>query len=118
VTPRFLADENIDQDIVLGLRRRVKHVDIVRVQEVGLRTLDDPAVLQWAADHGRVLITRDIRTMPTFAHQRVAAGQSMPGVIILPAPVSMATAIEDLSLVADASRADEWIGLVAYLPLR
>jgi hypothetical protein len=42
VSPRFLADENIDADLVLGLQRRVEGIDIVRVQDVGLRTMDDP----------------------------------------------------------------------------
>jgi predicted nuclease of predicted toxin-antitoxin system len=50
VSPRFLADENIDPDLVLGLRRRVENIDIVRVQDVGLRTVDDPEILQRAAD--------------------------------------------------------------------
>ncbi|MDO5494064.1 MAG: DUF5615 family PIN-like protein [Nesterenkonia sp.] len=51
--PRFLADENIDQDLVFGLRRRVDDADIVRVQDVGLRTVDDQQILQWAADERR-----------------------------------------------------------------
>jgi len=38
VTPRFLADENVDSDLVLGLKRRMDGIDIVRVQEVGLWT--------------------------------------------------------------------------------
>ncbi|WP_415142298.1 DUF5615 family PIN-like protein [Nocardioides sp.] len=49
MSPRFLADENIDPDVVLGLRRRVDDVDIVRVQDVGLRSLDDPEILQQCA---------------------------------------------------------------------
>ena len=48
--------------------------DLPSVQDVGLRTLDDPAILQWAPDDGRVLISRDIKTVPTFAHARVVAG--------------------------------------------
>lgn len=87
MSPRFLADENIDPDLVLGLQRRVDGIDIVRVQDVGLRTLDDPTILQWAADEGRVLISRDIKTIPTFAHERVAAGLEMPGVFVLPSAV-------------------------------
>lgn len=59
MNPRFLADENIDPDLVLGLKRRVDGIDIVRVQEVGLRTRDDPTILQWAADEGRLLISTD-----------------------------------------------------------
>ncbi len=116
--PRFLADENVELDLVLGLQRRVDGVDIVRVQDVGLRTLEDPVILQWAADEGRVLISRDIRTVPTYAHERIAAGHSMPGVVILPSSVSLATAIDDLSLIATATKAQEWINRVVYLPLR
>ena len=74
MSPRFLADENVEPDLVLGLKRRVEGIDIVRVQDVGLRRLDDPAILQRAADDGRVLISRDIKTVPTFAHARVVAG--------------------------------------------
>ena len=43
--PRFLADENVELDLVLGLQRRVEGVDIVRVRDVGLRTREDPAIL-------------------------------------------------------------------------
>lgn len=118
MSPRFLADENVDPDLVLGLKRRVEGIDIVRVQDVGLRTLDDPAILQWAADEGRVLISRDIKTIPTFAHARVVVGQVMPGVFILHWTISMSEAIDDLALVADASEADEWADRVVYLPLR
>lgn len=118
MSPRFLADENIDPDLVLGLKRRVSGIDIVRVQEVGLRTLDDPTILRWAAGDGRVLVSRDVKTIPTFAHERVAAGLAMPGVLVLPPTMSMATAIDDLSVIAGATEADEWADRVVYLPLR
>jgi predicted nuclease of predicted toxin-antitoxin system len=52
----LLADENLDGNIVRGVRS----VDIVRVQDVGLTGADDPTVLAWAADQGRVLITHDV----------------------------------------------------------
>lgn len=52
MSPRFLTDENIDPDLVLGLQRRVDGIDIVRVQDVGLCTSDDLTILQWAADEG------------------------------------------------------------------
>jgi predicted nuclease of predicted toxin-antitoxin system len=103
VSPRFLADENVEPDLVMGLKRRVEGIDIVRVQDVGLRTLDDPATLQWAADDGRVLIGRDIKTIPTFAHARVVAGQIMPGVFILRWPISMSEAIDDIATAHSAA---------------
>jgi hypothetical protein len=52
------ADENFNNDIVRGLLRRAPHINIVRIQDVGLSGADDATVLAWAADVGRVLLTR------------------------------------------------------------
>lgn len=118
MSPRFLADENIDPDLVLGLRRRVDDIDIVRVQDVGLRTVDDPEILQWAADQDRVLISHDLKTMSGFAGERLAAGLRMPGVVLLRSTLSIARAIDELAAIAGASDAEEWNNQIAYLPLR
>lgn len=118
MTVRFLADENIDPDVVLGLQRRVDGVDIVRVQEVGLRTLDDPTILEWAAKEGRMLVSHDLRTIPGFAHDRIAARLPMPGVFLLRSTLPIADAIDELAIIAVASKADEWHNRVVYLPLR
>jgi predicted nuclease of predicted toxin-antitoxin system len=73
---RLAADENFNNDIVRGIVRRIPTIDIVRVQDVGLRTADDPTVLAWAADTGRVLLTHDIATITHYAYARVRAGQA------------------------------------------
>ena len=118
MTVRFLADENFNRKIVVGLQRRIEDFDLVRVQDVGLRTAEDPEVLEWAAEHARVLLTHDIQTIPNFAHQRVIAAQPMAGVIIVPTLMALAAAIDDLELVAGASLDGEWDSQVSYLPLR
>src|SRR3990167_7459025 len=76
---RLAADENFNGDIVRGLLRRNPKLDIVRVQDVGLSGADDPSVLQWAADQGRIVVTHDISTLAKHAFDRIAAGQPMPG---------------------------------------
>lgn len=118
MTVRLVADEHIARRLVVGLRRVVEAADIVRVQDVGLRTADDSAILQWAADEGRILVSHDLRTIPGFAADRLAAGLSMPGVILLRASLPIATAIDELALVIGASDAEEWDGLIAHLPLQ
>ncbi len=55
---------------------------------------------------------------PDFAHERVAAGQPMSGVFVLPSTVSMAVALDDLAFVASVSCAHEWVDRIVYLPLR
>jgi hypothetical protein len=78
---RLLADENLNAYIVRGLRRRLDGLGLATVQSLGLAGADDPAVLQVAAEQGRVLVTQDVLTMTRFAFERVDAGLSMPGVI-------------------------------------
>lgn len=41
----LLTDENFNGDIVRGLRLRKPNLDLLRVQDVGLREVDDPAIL-------------------------------------------------------------------------
>jgi|SRR5690625_3934556 len=118
MTIRFLADENFDHRIVNGLQRRAPNLDITTVQQVGLRTLDDPTVLEWAAREGRILLTHDLATMKDCAYERVSAGVPMPGVFEIPEHVSIAVVIQDLLLIAEASGPDDWKNTVRYLPLR
>lgn len=77
----LVSDENFNNDIVRGLLRRNPDLDIVRVQDVGLRGSEDPVILDWAANEGRGVLTHDAATMAHFAYERVRAGLSMPGVI-------------------------------------
>lgn len=111
-------DENFNHDILRGLLRRNARLDGVRLQDAGLSGQDDPTVLEWAAQQGRVLISHDVSTITAYAYARVAAGQTMPGVFEVPRAVALATAIEDLLLIAECSRPGEWEGQVRYLPLR
>ena len=63
---RLAADENFNHDIVRGIIRRNAQIDIVQVQTAGLAGADDPTVLEWAAQAGRVLLTHDAATIPTM----------------------------------------------------
>lgn len=47
----------------------------------GLSGSQDDAVLEWAADQNRVLLTRDVTTITDRAHRRLMRGVSLPGVI-------------------------------------
>ncbi|MFC1463879.1 MAG: DUF5615 family PIN-like protein [Candidatus Brachytrichaceae bacterium NZ_4S206] len=115
---RLAADENFNNDIVRGLLRRKPDLDIVRVQDVGLSGADDPTILDWAAQEGRVLLTHDVTTITRYAYERVQAGKRMPGVFDVSRKVPIGIAIEDILLVAECSLEGEWEGQVRYLPLR
>jgi len=114
---RLAADENLNNDIIRGLLRRQPDLDIVRVQDTEVSGADDPTVLEWAAQEGRVLLTHDVSTITKHAYERVRAGQPMPGVFEVSRTVPIGQAIEDLLLLAECSFDDEWEGQVRYLPL-
>ena len=114
---RFLADEDIKNQIFRGVLRRLPALDFVRVQDVGLRTFRDDRVLEFAARENRVLITHDVSTMRDFATARLLAGKPMPGVLVIPQDLPIGRAIEEIVFVAECSRDDEWIDMIQYLPL-
>ena len=115
---RLAADENLNEAITRGLRRRRPDIDLVRVQDAGLSGVDDPTSLQWAAEQGRVLLTHDVHTITKYAFERLRNGQPMPGVFEVPRASPIAEVIGDLLLLAECSTDGEWEGQVRYLPLK
>ncbi|MFQ4140350.1 DUF5615 family PIN-like protein [Nodosilinea sp. PGN35] len=114
---RLLSDENFNGDVVRGLFLRQPSLDLLRVQDVGLRKVDDPAILDWAASNGRILLTHDRATMPNFAYKRLSQGQLMPGLFVINDRMPVRQVIDELLLLIEGSEQDEWSGIVLYLPL-
>jgi predicted nuclease of predicted toxin-antitoxin system len=113
---RFLADENFRGDIVRRIRRENPQADIVRVQDTVFYQADDPAILEYAATQGRILLTHDETTMRDFAYERIAAGLTMPGVFLIHQDVIAKLVVEDILTIIGASEPEEWQGQVTYLP--
>ena len=113
----LLADENFNGAIVDGLRLRDPGLDVVRVQDVGLRTRPDHEVLEWAAGAGRILLTHDYKTVPPEAYDRIACGDSMPGVFMVPDHMGIRQAIDEILIAVGAGLPDEYRDTVKYFPL-
>jgi hypothetical protein len=72
---RFLADADLDEAIVTGLRERERAIDFMTANEANLRRRGDPFVLEFAANQGRILVSHDRRTMPVHFAARLRDGQ-------------------------------------------
>jgi predicted nuclease of predicted toxin-antitoxin system len=115
---RLATDADFHGPLHRALLRHQPDLDLVRVQEAGLRTASDPEVLEWAASEGRILLTHDRKTMTKFAYERVSAGLPMAGVVVIRnRPGQIGLMVEEILLVALASEADEWKDQVRFLPL-
>ncbi len=114
---RLVFDENVNQRILRGLKLRLPKLDYVVAQDVGLKGFADSDVLAWAAEHNRILITHDLKTIPRHALERIAAGEAMPGVIACAESLPIGQAIEDLAVVIECSEQREWENQIIHLPL-
>jgi len=115
---QLASDADFDGPLYRALLRRQPDLDIVRVQDVGLRMAADAGILAWAASEGRILLTHDRKTMPKFAYARVQAGLSMPGVFIVRRlPEQIGLMVEEILVATLCSAQEEWKNRVVFLPL-
>jgi predicted nuclease of predicted toxin-antitoxin system len=114
---RLLTDENFNGSILRGLVRRLPNLDIVRAQDVGLMNTNDPDILEWAANEGRILLTHDVATITMYAYDRVNQGLPMIGVIEVISTAPIGRIINDLELFICCSQPEEYEGRILFIPL-
>ena len=115
--PRFLADHDLNENIIDGALRREPTLEFIRAREVGLNGRPDSEVLAFAANNGYLLVSHDVNTMPGYAYTRLAAGEPMLGLFMVNQSEPIGPVIDSLVLVWSASEQEEWQGQVHFLPL-
>ncbi len=114
--PRFQADADFNQKIIVGVRRREPALDFQTAQQGNVIGRPDLEVLQIAARAGRILVSHDRRSM--LAHfARFIETQSSPGLILVPQDLDIAAVIDDLILIWAASQSEEWQNHIVFIPL-
>lgn len=83
--PPVALDENLQIALAEALAR--EGIDVVHVSRWPghrLRTSSDDVILAATTAAGRVLITRDVKTLPRLANQWAEDGRRHAGLVILP----------------------------------
>jgi hypothetical protein len=114
---RLLTDENFNQHIMRGLRRRLPQLDFVSVRDVGLAGSPGLVLLKWAANEHRTILTHDISTMVPDAEHLLAQGEPMAGVIAVPERLGIGGPIFDLELLLESYSESDMRNRIEYLPL-
>jgi len=108
-------DVHVRRAVTEGLR--LHGIDVLTSQEDGTRRLDDPDLLDRAAELGRILFTQDDDLLRE-AHRRQAAATFFAGLIFAhQLNITIGQCIADLELIAGATTLEEWQNLTVYLPL-
>ncbi|GAO74271.1 MULTISPECIES: DUF5615 family PIN-like protein [Meiothermus] len=113
---KLLLDENLEAAILRGLLRVRPGLDVVRVVDVGLAGAPDQAVLAWAAEGSRVVVSRDRATMSLEAARRIEAGEPMPGLLLIRRGVSVGEVLRTLELILECAHEGELEGVIEYIP--
>ena len=115
--PRFLADHDLRERISIGLLRRLPDAEFLRCRDIGLETRPDADVLEYAANHGLIVITHDINTMVASAYDRLRGGQAMTGLLVAQQADPVRDIIDSLVLIWLSTEEAEWREKVEFLPL-
>ena len=102
---RFQADADIQQQIVVAVRRHEPAIDFASAADSRIKGLPDSDVLEHAARGGRILISHDRRTMIEHFRRRLQQGKSSPGVFLVSQFAPLGPVVEALVMVWAASDA-------------
>ena len=112
---RFLSDADLNPKIGRGLCRFENKIYWRHAQGLVPDGTPDGQVLRLAADEGRVLVSRDRRTMSTHFWTFVRENES-PGLILVQDGVPIGEAIKRLRMVWTIWSAEEMVNQVRWLP--
>lgn len=112
---RFQADADLSPAIGRGLRRREPSIDFRAAAGVIADGAPDQDVLRIAAEAGRVLVSRDVGTMPGHFADFIQQQES-PGLLLIPSQRPIGNVIEGLLLVWMIWAEEEFRNQARWLP--
>lgn len=115
--PKFLADNDLRDSIVFGVLRREPAIEFVRVRHIGLDSVNDSEVLEFASNGKWIVVSHDVNTMSAAAFERMDSGLAMAGLFLAKQRGPVGPLVESLHLIWDESEAAEWVNIVEFLPL-
>lgn len=118
---RFVLDEHLRGPAWSAVRRynatAESPLEVVRVGDPNCVPLGtgDPAILLWAEQEERILVTRDQSTMKSHLEQHLAAGHASPGIFMIRPHGQLSAVIDFLELADQLSDPHEWQNAVTYI---
>jgi hypothetical protein len=118
----FLLDEQIRGYLPHAIRQHNGRVfPLIDALSVGdppdlPRQSTDPEILLWAERENRILVTRDVRTMPRHFQSHLRAGHHSPGVILLGRRLLLKVVVDWLAIIAHAGEPADFLDQFVPIP--
>ena len=119
---KFLLDADLPAALFTGLLREDPELDVLRVQQVGLRTAQDPEILAFAGVEGRILVSKDKGSMQNFAGERIRRGETMPGLLLVRPSylrrrlAGLGEVIQELCRINRQTNSPDWENVIRFIP--
>lgn len=119
---RYVLDEHLRGPLWNAIRRHNRGgVNVVDVERVGdpkdlPLSSTDSAVLLWAEQEARILVSEDKSTLTDHLAAHLASGHHSPGIMVPRPAVGRRAVLEFLVLAAYASEPHEWRDAIWYIP--
>ena len=114
--PRFLADHDLRRNIVRAALRIEPSLQIATADTLGLSSVTDDEVLEFAWKAQWLVVSHDVNTMKAVAEQRIADGEGIHGLFLVPQSRPTTPVADCLVLVSQASEFEEWRDQIVFLP--
>ena len=110
------TDADIPKSLIQAIYQTIPDLDLVRVQDIGLREARDSEILEWAAANDRILITFDRSTMIAHANERIECHLAMPGLICPDRCMSRKEFAEQIEMIVRCCSSSDLAGQIYFLP--
>lgn len=114
---RFLLDEHVPEAVIAAAQALEPTIDIVRMQDVGLRSRPDRELIAWATREDRLIVSHDKNSLIGDAYSQLADGTPFPGVVAYSDKSSIGKLAEDMVMVALMHTTEQAENQVFYSPL-
>jgi hypothetical protein len=110
--PAFYLDENVD--IQVAVRLRAGGFDVITTRDAGRLTLPDESHLEYAADNGFVMVTRNVDDFTMLSRSWASSGRQHAGLVLtaIEDPRAMAQSLMDLA--ALYPNAEDWVNVTLW----
>ena len=114
--PRFLADHDLRRHIVRAALRIEPTLQIATADTLGLSSVTDKEVLEFAWEQEWLVVSHDVNTMKAVAEQRISDGEGIHGLFLISQSKPTTRVVECLVLISQASEFEEWRDRIVFLP--
>lgn len=121
---KFLIDQSIPRPLAMAIASwnaanpslAIDAISVGEPTELRAGSLD-PAILLWAEQNGRVVVTTDYSTMPGHFQNHLVAGRHLAGILMIRPGATNSQLVDSLVIISVAGSVEDLFDTIMFIPL-